>query len=308
MKDLAGIIRLEIATHGSIPFSRFMELALYHPQFGYYTREHDPFGKHGDFFTAAQLQPVFGRLIGRLARHLLDPLQARDIVDLGAGRCEMAEAFEGFHYLPLDVAKGQLPATIRGLVFANEFFDALPVDVFEARGHRLHPRHVTFDAETQRFEWTTIASSDAAGIEDGCIVERCPSLEPWLERLHSSIETGYVLVIDYGYTERERLRLPQGTLMSYSRHQALEDVLDSPGERDITAHVNFTSLHESAVNIGFQVEWFESLAATLLRAGKRDDFAGVLEGDDFRNRQLLKTLLYGMGETFRTMLLSKNVR
>ena len=109
-----------------------MEVALYHPVHGYYRRGRDPFGKGGDFYTAEQIQPVFGILIAARIRELYRSMGAPGdfvVVELGAGRREMAEAFAEWRYLPVDVDSGELPAEFRGVVFSNEFFDALPVDV-----------------------------------------------------------------------------------------------------------------------------------------------------------------------------------
>jgi SAM-dependent MidA family methyltransferase len=97
--------------------------------------------------------------------------------------------------------------------------------------------------------------------------------------------------------------------MSYRRHQALEDVLEEPGERDITAHVNFTALSGHAAEAGFEIVRFEPMAQLLLRAGEGDHFAGALEAaaerEAQRLRMQLKTLLYGMGESFRALLARK---
>jgi SAM-dependent MidA family methyltransferase len=123
------------------------------------------------------------------------------------------------------------------------------------------------------------------------------------------MERGWVLAIDYGYTAREMVRFPQGTLMSYRRHQALEDVLAEPGERDITAHVNFTALSGHAAEAGFEIVRFERMAQLLLDAGEGDGFQEALRAGDEREalrlRMQLKTLLYGMGETFRALVARK---
>src|SRR5437879_12894808 len=108
MSPLAEILRLEILRAGPISFHRFMEAALYDPQFGYYRRRlgiddastpagptsaRDPCGMPGDFFTAEQLQPVFGILIAERMRQVRprsgDP-RARTIGEMGAGRGERA--------------------------------------------------------------------------------------------------------------------------------------------------------------------------------------------------------------------------
>jgi len=125
----------------------------------------------------------------------------------------------------------------------------------------------------------------------------------WLQRINALLTKGYVLTIDYGFTRAESLRLPAGTLMSYHRHTAHEDIFIDPGHRDITAHVNFTALGERGVELGLTRESFETLAQMLLTAGEPDQFAAALAGpDEVRRRMQLKTLLFGMGETFRVLL------
>jgi SAM-dependent MidA family methyltransferase len=90
--------------------------------------------------------------------------------------------------------------------------------------------------------------------------------------------------------------------MGYHRHTAREDIFTDPGERDITAHVNFTALMERGAELGLETERFETLAQMLLAAGQADQFADVLAGEDeLRRRMQLKTLLFGMGETFRVL-------
>jgi SAM-dependent MidA family methyltransferase len=86
-------------------------------------------------------------------------------------------------------------------------------------------------------------------------------------------------------------------------------VLRDPGEQDITAHVCFTALQQHGESVGLRIEAFESLARTLIGAGEADQFAAALaapsEGEQMRRRLQLKQLLYGMGETFRTLLQRK---
>jgi SAM-dependent MidA family methyltransferase len=313
---LTAIIRDEIARQGPLPFRRFMELALYHPEFGYYRRPHDPFGKAGDFYTAAQLQPVFGILIASCVRSLWNDLGRPSdftVADLGAGRAEMAEAFSEWRYVPVDVDRGALPAGFTGVVFANEFFDALPVDAAVFRSGAFRQRLVGW--ENGRFVWIeggAVGPSAAEYVErylaprdEGSLIEVNLEALSWLERIARSIDRGFVLTIDYGYTRRESVRFPQGTLMSYRRHAAIEDVLAEPGERDITAHVCFTALEDHGRACGLEPLRTATLARTLLDAGEPDAFAAALGTGEERRRLQLKTLLFGMGETFRTLLQRK---
>lgn len=288
-----------------------MEVALYHPQFGYYRTPHDPFGKDGDFYTAEQLQPVFGRLIRAEMESLFAdmPGLSRAVVELGAGREEMREGFQGLTYIPIEIAKGEMPNRFSGIVFANEFFDALPVDVVVRRGDRVLLRRV--DYREGRFLWVDAdAVPDAASLEEDQAIEVSRAAAEWMDRIAANLIRGFVLVIDYGYTRREMVRFREGTLMSYHRHRAVEDVLSDPGTRDITAHVCFSSLEDRAVAAGLRVVRFESLSQTLLRAGEADQFASALAANTDAERQRhqlqLKTLLFGMGETFRVLLLRKD--
>jgi SAM-dependent MidA family methyltransferase len=286
----------EIAANGPLSFRRFMDVALYHPEHGYYRRPRDPFGIHGDFFTAEQLQPVFGILIAQLVRQLGESA----IVELGAGRGEMSSAFAAFDYLPIDVGRGAWPASFHGLVFANEFFDALPVSVL--RGHC--ERRVGY-AEG-RFHWVEVPLSGELipfAVPHATVEVHLDAMQ-WLARIAHSLHRGHLLIVDYGFTDRERMHFPDGTLMSYRRHAASEDVLLDPGTRDITSHVPFTLLEDHAHSLGFETVWFEPMARTLLRAGEADRFASVLDGSAERTGQL-KTLLYSMGESYRVLLLKK---
>lgn len=96
--------------------------------------------------------------------------------------------------------------------------------------------------------------------------------------------------------------------MSYRRHTAIDDVLSHPGDCDITAHVNFDALRSDARACGFREERFETMASLLLRIGEDDSFASALDAPEPMAaglRMQLKTLLYGMGETFRAVLWRK---
>jgi SAM-dependent MidA family methyltransferase len=316
MTPAAGFLRAEIERTGPILFSRFMEVALYHPEFGYY-RTRDPFGAAGDFFTAAQLQPVFGILIASMVRELFNEMGRPanfTVVDLGAGRGEMGEAFKEWNYVPVDAGRGELPVNFTGVVFANEFFDALPVDAAARRGARFVMLRVGH--QHGRFVWTDGEPPSNAAAEylsrhadDAERVEIPLASLDWIDRIASHLHHGFLVVIDYGYTAREIQRFTQGSLMSYKKHAALEDVLAQPGAQDITAHVPFTALEERASQAFHRVR-FERLAQTLLRAGEPDQFAGALRAasptEEMRRRLQLKTLLFGMGENFQTMVLRKH--
>jgi SAM-dependent MidA family methyltransferase len=317
MTPLGEILRGDILRSGPMPFDRFMQAALYHPEFGYYRRKRDPFGAGGDFYTAEQVQPAFGILIAqriRMLRQSMGDPEDFTVVEMGAGRGEMAEALSEFRYIPVDLGSGRLPDRIRGVVFSNEFFDALPVHAGVMRDGGARELRVAFEREA--FNWTEAGPLSEevecyrrkylGPLSDGQIFEVNLQALSWLDRMAASLESGCIMTIDYGYTARELPRFPRGTLLSYRRHQAMDDVLKDPGQQDITAHVCFTALEQHGNEIGLETRAFESLARTLMEAGEPDQFARVLAADspdEGRRRSLhLKQLLFGMGETFRTLL------
>jgi SAM-dependent MidA family methyltransferase len=170
---LREIIVDEIRRRGPIPFSRYMELCLYHPELGYYSRAQEKFGKAGDFYTSSDVHAVFGRLLARqfeeMWRALGEPARL-ELFELGPGRGLFArdvldwsaKKFPRFHaalrYVLIErspslrqklfdtlrdhVNHGKaeiaesLPAAPRenAIVFANEFFDAFSVDVVSDKG------------------------------------------------------------------------------------------------------------------------------------------------------------------------------
>jgi SAM-dependent MidA family methyltransferase len=313
----AELLAAEIARSGPLPFHRFMETALYHPQHGYYRSPRDPFGKNGDFYTAEQIQPVFGILMAARIRQLYRAMgEPSDfvVVELGSGRREMADAFSEWRYLPVDIDSGALPDAFRGVVFSNEFFDSLPVDVAIFREGAFRRQCVAF--REGRFVWqedgeVALEAADYLGAffppatEGNWYEINLPALR-WMDRIANSLRAGYVLTVDYGYTRSETVRFPLGTLMGYRRHTALEDVFEEPGLRDITAHVNFTALQEHGALRGLRSDNFLTLAQVLLAAGGPDQFVAALGPEnDLRRRMQLKTLLFGMGETFRVLLQRK---
>jgi SAM-dependent MidA family methyltransferase len=312
MTAVAELLAAEIARTGPISFARFMETALYHPVHGYYRR--DPFGKAGDFYTAEQIQPVFGILMAARIRQLYRAMgEPADftVVELGAGRREMAEAFAEWRYVPVDIDSGALPMDFRGVVFSNEFFDALPVEVAVFRDGAFRRQCVAF--HDNRFVWKEHGELAGEAVDylrayfpapqDGNWYEiNLPALA-WMDRIAETLLAGYVLTVDYGYTRAEWVRFPRGTLMGYRRHTALEDIFEEPGSRDITAHVNFSALEGRGAARGFSTESFSTLAQVLLAAGEGDRFADALGPEnDLRRRMQLKTLLFGMGETFRVLV------
>ena len=319
--DLAQIIADEIRADGPMPFRRFMELALYHPQLGYYAGQRDPFGASGDFYTNAQLQPVFGRLLAQQIERWRQEMGCPEdfsVLEVGPGRGEIGTqvraSIPGIDWIDVDYGDPWPNQPLTGVVLCNEFFDALPVDSVERTSDGWLQRGVALRGG--RFCWQALgpARADNAwpGIQPGSRIESCDGQVGALRRISDTLRRGWILVVDYGYTrtEIERAgRFPDGSLMGYSRHRADPDVLLEPGRRDITAHVNFSALEDVAREAGLEVTPVTSQQAYLLGVGEPDSFASALaaesEREAVRLRMQLKTLIFGLGETFRVLVLRR---
>jgi SAM-dependent MidA family methyltransferase len=192
-----------------------------------------------------------------------------------------------------------MPEKITGVVFSNEFFDALPVRSIERHKDGWHERMIDFSGDrfvfTQggRIEYSDTLQTIAETHDAACC---------WMKKIARHLDRGFILTIDYGYTRAETLRFPQGSLMSYHRHTASEEVLRDPGERDITSHVPFDVLREAGEAAGLKTIRFETMSQFLLRVGESDQFAELVQGG---GELALKTLIYGMGESFRVLLQRK---
>lgn len=323
MTKAGELLRAEISERGALKFSRFMELALYHLECGYYRRGETIFGRGGDFYTAAQMQPVFGRLLSRACEQLRAPAQADGrvlVADWGAGQSDLRESFHGFDYRAVDIGRDEAPERFEGIVVANELFDALPVDVAVREEGVWRERLVSFadgrfvwvNGDELAPAWRDYASNVSAegGLSgDRVLMELPVALRACVERIDRRITRGWIVALDYGYTRRETIRFPQGSRMAYRRHCAFEDVLDAPGERDLTAHVPFDELRACAKSAGWEEASFETMGQFLLRAGEGDQFASALEaaqdGVATRLRLQLAALLFDLGETFRTLVWRK---
>ena len=319
--ELADIIASEIRQSGPVPFQRFMELALYHPTLGYYTRARDPFGREGDFYTNSQMQPVFGRLIAQQLDRWRREMGSPDpftVLELGPGRGETGDEIRrcmpDVEWIPVE-HDGRWPDhPVVGAVFCNEFFDALPVDLVERRSNSWIEWRVGLSGG--RFAWRTgdspVTRHGLPRIGEGRRIETCELQVAAMDRIQSVLARGWVLAIDYGY-KRDEIerggRFPEGSLMSYSGHRADPDVLVEPGRRDITAHVNFSALEDGGRAGGLEVFPLQTQQAFLLGVGEPDSFDYALAADSEAARAALrlqlKSLLFGLGETFRVLVMRK---
>lgn len=305
-RALQQLIREEIRANDLwIPFSRYMELALYASGLGYYAGGSAKLGKDGDFTTAPEITPLFGATLaefaadlagarpvrilefgagtGQLARDLLDALERRGtpaaayvIVELST---ELRERQQRALASRPEVSWLQAPpAAFSGLVIANEVLDAMPVPLLVRRDGRWLERGVTLDGERLAFadrdggEALAAQIPEAAALPDAYLTEVHPRQAGFARMLADMLRAGgggAALLIDYGFPAHEYY-LPQraqGTLMCHYRHRAHADPFYLPGLQDITAHVDFTEVARAGLEAGLELHAYMTQAAFLLAAG-----------------------------------------
>ena len=345
------------AQGGAISFEQYMALALYAPGLGYYAAGASKFGAAGDFVTAPEMTPLFGRCLARFVAAVA-PGGAYELLEVGAGSGELAAALipelasltraparyrilepspdlrerqtqrlrpiaqaAGVELLFDDDLRGE-PLT--GVVIANEMLDAIPVQRFRCTADGVREAMVVLgDAGFEyRFERPGDERLSAAlhGLEerlgtrlpDGYCSEIAPARGAWVAGLAERLASGVALLIDYGYSAAEYYH-PQrveGTLACHYRHRRHEDPFLWPGLCDITAHVDFTALAESADGAGLGVAGFTTQAHFLLGNGLLDLCAELVPGtpEFLRAAGLVQrlTMPHEMGEAVRVMALAKN--
>lgn len=212
------------------------------------------------------------------------------------------------------------------LVFANELLDAFPVHRVVRRGGVWLESYValaegapgTGDFAERWLEPTAAAAEafetwSANDVPEGKIVELCPDACGWIAMMGRTLSDGTLLLLDYGDERRELLadHRMQGTLAVYSRHRRLDDWWNAPGERDLTAHVDFTAVRGAAEAAGFAVEQYATQKEFLLQAGVFDLLRNTASADPFhpdtrRNRAVRQLLLSdGMSELFKVLRLRR---
>ena len=216
-----------------------------------------------------------------------------------------------------------LPENFTGIVLANELLDAMPVHRVVWDQGKLQECYVAWDGE--RFVWQAGPLSNPrlqtrfneiikrlGDLPDGYVTEINLAAEDWINTLSKSMQQGLVLIIDYGFAQHEYYH-PQrieGTLMCHYRHRAHDDPLILVGLQDITAHVDFTAMADSALAADMQVAGYTTQAHFLLGSGLTELVAEE-EGDAVQQLELANqvkrlTLPQEMGELFKVMALTKN--
>jgi SAM-dependent MidA family methyltransferase len=333
-KALQALVHAAIQRAGGwLPFDRFMALALYAPGLGYYANGSRKFGNlpssGSDFATAPEMTPLFGRALaaqvadalrqsgcdevwefgagsGALALQLLqalgDQVRRYTIVDLsGSLRARQQQALAGFAGKVEWVS--ELPASMQGVVVGNEVLDAMPVKLLVRTSGEWCERGVASDAGA--LVWSDRATAlrppvDLPGPHD-YLTEIHPQAEAFIRTLADRLVQGAAFFIDYGFAESEYYH-PQrhmGTLMCHRGHMADTDPLADPGQKDITAHVNFSGIALAAQEAGLPTLGYTTQARFLMNCGLVPLMAQAPLPDRVAAQRLLAE--HEMGELFKVI-------
>lgn len=335
-----------IREHGPMPFEDFMTHALYDPE-GFFGGGVLRSERGGDFLTSPEVSPFFGETlaahvvsehervgdpfvlveVGAGSGSLLDPLLEKSSVDAVAVDASPA-AREKLKAL-LDEASvyetlEEVQAPFTGVILANELIDNLPMSLAQMVGGAWRERWVGLDGDDLVFvdanprhdvvRWLDRYSGE---VSDGDWVEVQLAAADWLTTAVGALQSGSVVLIDYGDTADGLLpRRGDGTLRTYRAHHLGPHPLDEPGATDITADVNFSALEATARGLGAMTRLLrqEDFLTELglrerLSSIRRDELAAARSGDDMTRLHLrnqvkeIETLLHprGLGD-FRVLV------
>ena len=345
-----------IRAHGPITLAEYMEVALYDPHHGYYARAGQRSGRAGDFFTSVDVGPLFGELLtvqfeemwrvhlgeparfdiveagagnGRLSRDVLDAAQ-RDYPDfyraIRLWVCERSETARrsAEHETLVDHAERlagfgpDLPASVSGVILANELLDAMPAHAVVSTPEGL--REIYVGERDGQLTETPGPLSDVAiaqQIEEigatlpaGARAHVSLAASRWVDAAARALRSGFLVLVDYGRPGSELYSAahPGGTLMTYRSHTARQHWLTSPGEQDITTHVDITAIVRAAEAAGLRTLGVVDQTYFLMSLGLADRLQTGDDRDAVTRRLAARTLMMpgGLGSTMKVMVFARH--
>jgi SAM-dependent MidA family methyltransferase len=343
--SLREIIRDIIQREGPLSFRDFMEMALYHPNFGYYNSPRPRLGEGGDFYTSAYMTGLFGELLAHQFEEMWQALGRRPftVVEYGAGTGLLCRdilsrlkdnggLYEKLNYFIIEKSgamrererrllpgkvewKGSIReiGAVTGCIFSNEL-----VDNFSA--HRvvmedeLMEIYVGYDRD-----FIELLRPAPEMLKDyltrlgvklpwGYRAEINLEATQWIQEVGEALQRGWVMTIDYGYTAATLYSKRSGTLACYHRHRVHHCPYENIGEQDITTHVNFSALDHWGRQKGLEVGGFTNQAHFMQGLGLTGRLRNREEnGVVEADPRLLQTFLVDMGQQFKVLIQRKGV-
>lgn len=256
-------------------FAEFMELALYHPQLGYYRRDRPRvgLGERTDFFTASTSGPVFGELVSAACVSLLGEARAGEatFVEIGAESTGgiLTDVRHPFRHARTIAIGEPLQPAGECVVFSNELFDAQPFRRFVFRRGAWRELGVALERDTlveTELREAQIPKVFPAFSAEGYVIDAPLAAAGLAEKIAAQSWKGLFVACDYGKSWRELMEAcPAGTARAYRRHQSSNDLLAHPSEQDLTCHVCWDWLADALGRNGFVAPLVQSHEAFFIR-------------------------------------------
>jgi SAM-dependent MidA family methyltransferase len=342
-ETLLQVMKQQISdsTFGYISYAEFIELALYHPEYGYYMKDEVKIGREGDFYTSSNISDLYGRLIAKwYGKLVVDFGLPSHVCEIGAGTGRFAKAFieewRKHVNLPLTYTlvetspfhrkqqKENLESfwneTIKqvetiqelkgfdGLVFSNELFDALPVyviekvngDLFEVMVSYKDGQFVEMRVPLANEEITAFLSEHEICLQELQRLEIPLAMTQMISTIADCVNHAVMVTVDYGYTKEEWQdpTRASGSLRGFRKHQLIDNILQNPGEMDITSHVHFDVLIEEGEKVGLHFINKYRQDRFLLSLGILDELQNTYDPNPFsdiskRNRAIRSLIMPG---------------
>lgn len=348
----------EIKARGSVTFERYMDLALYHPEEGYYIRDREKIGAAGDFYTSPDVSPLFGKVLADQIEEMWRLSGCPDswmLLEFGAGKGVLArdilnhmadkymDLFQVLGYYIIEkspsmilrqkkmLSEAPCPGRgigwlagveelqqegVKGCFFSNELLDAFPVHRVVMDEGRVREIYVAWDEgrlvevadSLSRRELSEYIRDFGIELEEGQVIEINLAMRDWLHQVARVINRGFLLTIDYGDISGRLYSpsRPRGTIRSYRKHRLVDDLYESPGEQDITAHVNFSALARWGEESGLNAAGYTAQTYFLMNLGILDYLNSGAKGTEFdplimKETMAVKKLIMpeGMGSVFK---------
>jgi SAM-dependent MidA family methyltransferase len=322
-----------------MPFDRFMALALYAPNLGYYASRQGRIGRMpasgSDFVTAPEMSSYFGTSLALSVKEALAHTHTHEVLEFGAGNGTLAlqllqalgEQVTSYTIVEVSAALrerqaqtlaafgqqvrwvSELPDNIQAVVLGNEVLDAMPVRLLQRTAGVWHERGVVWNEAESHFNWQDRPTDERppleiAGVHD-YLTEIHPQAEAFVRSVGERLERGAMFLIDYGFPEAEYYHQQRhmGTLMCHQAHRSDSDPLQEVGRKDITAHINFTGVALAAQEVGLEVLGYTSQAHFLINSG----LLGLLENAPLQDKAMAQKLIleHEMGELFKVIALGR---
>ena len=335
-------IRQILQAKGRMPFSEFMQIALYQPKLGYYMQAESPIKR--DFTTAPELSSAVGFACAVAWQQLTQGLKQPILCELGPGSGRLTLAIleclinwemvpEQIWLIELNEARiieqkatlANLPKAVlakcqwhskipnqpwSGMLLGNEVLDAQPFDIIKFQGQwsELWVDGESLDFCAQKLRPELQALIPKGNFPDGYQTEVFPGMAAFLKAHSANMISGGMLFLDYGYQHSEFYHAQRltGSSASFYDNKLTFALLENPGARDLTSHVDFSFVAKKLLENELEIAGYLTKAQFLMQTNAHEHLLN-LSGISYHKACLaFKALLYEMGDIFKVLLATKN--